>query len=316
MYLIIQIPCFNEETTLPLVFKDIPKAIKGIDKIEFQVIDDGSSDKTVEVANSLGVHHIISNPNNLGLGNSFRIGMENALRLGADILVNTDGDNQYPSSYIPDLVHPIVAGKADMVIGNRQTSRIKHFSPLKKFLQWLGTFLTRSLAGEANLKDAVSGFRAYSRRSMIEINVTSSFSYVLDTTLQAARKKLRLVSIDITTNAPTRPSRLFKNIFQHVRKSGMDLVRVYSMYQPLKVFFWMGVLFLTIGIIPLGRFIFDFFFGAGGDGKIQSLIFGAIFIIISTNFFALGIIGDLQSKNRTLIEYIIREMKKDKFDKE
>lgn len=310
--LIIQIPCYNEEKTLPLVVADIPKQIKGVDVIELQIIDDGSTDKTLEVAKQLGIHHIIKNTRNKGLGTSFRIGMESALKSGADILVNTDGDNQYPSSYIPDLIAPIINGEADMTIGNRQTSKIQHFSFIKKIFQGLGTWVTRSLAGDPSIKDAVSGFRAYSRHAMMELNITTKFSYVLDTTIQASHKRLKIANVDITTNAPTRPSRLFSNIFQHIRKSGVDIIRIYSMYSPLKVFLWLGLFFLAIGITPILIFLYDYFFWYGGLGKIQSLVLGAIFVIISFNCFALGVIGDLLAKNRVLIEYILKEMKNQK----
>lgn len=309
MKLIIQIPCYNEEKTLPLVLKDIPKSINNIEKIEIQIIDDGSSDRTIEIAEQLGVHHIIKNIGNKGLGNAFRIGVENALKNGADILVNTDGDNQYPSMYIADLIQPIINKKADIVVGNRQTGKINHFSPVKKFFQSLGTMVTKVLSGEKNVTDAVSGFRAYSREALLELNVTSSFSYVLDTTIQASQKRLKAVSVDIETNPPTRPSRLFKNIWQHIRKSGIDIIRVYSMYKPLRVFLWLGSIFFIIGCIPMIRFLYDYFFINAGQGKVQSLIFGAIFITISTNFFALGIIGDLLAKNRILIEYVLKDLK-------
>ena len=234
MKLIIQIPCYNEEETLPLVLGNIPKQILGIDSIELQVIDDGSTDKTVQVARALGVHHIVQNIGNKGLGNSFRIGIDHALQMGADIVVNTDGDNQYPSTSIPDLIRPILKREADIVVGNRQTSQIKYFSPTKKFFQWLGTKLTIILSGEKHVEDAVSGFRAYSRAALLELNVTSSFSYVLDTTIQAADKRIKMISIPITTNAPTRPSRLFKNMWEHIWKSGIGVFRVFAMFNKLK----------------------------------------------------------------------------------
>jgi len=310
--LIIQIPCLNEEVTLPLVLKDIPHSIEGVEKIETQVIDDGSTDKTLEIAKNLGVTYIVSYIGNKGLGNAFRFGMEHALKNGATILVNTDGDNQYKSGDIPKLILPILKGEADIVIGDRQTKKIKHFSVVKKLFQWIGTKLTRTLAGEKELKDAVSGFRAYSRNALIQLNVTSNFSYVLDTTIQASHKKIKMISVPIATNAPTRPSRLFKNIFQHIRKSGINILRVYAMYHPLRIFLWLGGISFFLGSIPIIRFLYDFFFmESGGEGKIQSLIIGAIFIIISSNLFALGIIGELLSKNRTLIEYILNDRKKE-----
>lgn len=307
--LIIQIPCYNEEKTLPLVLEDIPKKIEGIDIIEIQIIDDGSTDKTVEVAKQWGVHHIIQNTGNKGLGISFQKGLNHALYLGADILVNTDGDNQYPSYYISDLVQPILNKEAEIVVGNRQTSQIKHFSLLKKFFQWLGTKVTIILSGEKEVEDAVSGFRAYSREALLELNVTSRFSYVLDTTVQSSVKKIKMVSIPIETNLPTRPSRLFKNMWQHIRKSAIDILRVYAMYKPLRVFIGLGMIFLLIGAIPIVRFLYDYFFITGGEGKIQSLIIGSILLSISFNCFALGIIGDLMNRNRTLIEYVLKEQK-------
>lgn len=272
------------------------------------IIDDGSSDKTIAVALENKVDHVLKNVGNKGLGISFRTGLDNALKLGADILVNTDGDNQYPSKYIKDLVKPIIDGEADITVGNRQTSKIKHFSIIKKFFQWLGTKVTQILSGERKMEDAVSGFRAYSKQAMKELNITSDFSYVLDTTVQAAKKKIKMVSVPISTNAPTRPSRLFKNIWQHIRKSGTDIIRVYSMYQPLRIFLWMGGLSFLVGLIPIIRFII-FFLNNDASGKVQSLILGVMFIIISVNFFALGIIGDLLSKNRKLIEQLAKRQK-------
>lgn len=293
---------------MPLVLKDIPTKIDGIVLIETMIIDDGSSDKTIEVARENNVDYILRNVGNKGLGISFRTGLDYALKLGADILVNTDGDNQYPSNYISDLVQPIISGDADITVGNRQTSKIKHFSLIKKFFQWLGTKVTQILSGERKMEDAVSGFRAYSKQAMKELNITSDFSYVLDTTVQAAKKRIKMVSVPITTNAPTRPSRLFKNIWQHIRKSGTDIIRVYSMYQPLRIFLWMGGVSFLVGLIPIVRFVI-FFLNNDASGKVQSLILGVMFIIISVNFFALGIIGDLLSKNRKLIEQLSKRQK-------
>ena len=253
-----------------------------------------------------GVDHIITNIGNRGLGNSFRIGLENAIHLNADILVNTDGDNQYPSKYISDLVKPIIEGKADIVIGDRQTSGINHFGLVKRFFQWLGTRVTILLSGENMVDDAVSGFRAYSRQAMLELNVTSSFSYILDTTIQASNKKLKTVSIPIKTNAPTRPSRLFSNIWEHMWKSGKQLLRVFALYKPLRVFFGLGLIFMLIGMIPIGRFLYSYFFTNDGSGMIQSLMIGCMLISISINMLALGIVGDLLSKNRNLIEQILK----------
>lgn len=313
--LVIQIPCYNEEQTLPAVLRDIPHSIKGIDVIELQIVDDGSTDDTITVAREMGVHHIIRHIGNKGLGNAFRSGVEHALSIGADILVNTDGDNQYPSKYIPALIQPIIAGEADIVVGNRQTSQIKHFSPLKKFLQWLGTKFTILLSGEKEVEDAVSGFRAYSREALLELNVTSGFSYVLDTTVQASQKRLKMVSIPIETNAPTRPSRLFDTIWEHVYKSGTQVVRIYAMYRPLRVFIGLGFVSLIVGLVPILRFLYDYFFVTGGEGMIQSLVIGSIIVSVSVNCFALGVIGDLLGKNRILIEQLLKEQKKQNIEK-
>lgn len=314
MKLIIQIPCYNEEETLPIVLREIPRSIAGVDIIELQIVDDGSEDNTVAVAQRMGVHHIIQHIGNKGLGNAFRNGAEHALSIDADILVNTDGDNQYPSRFIPALIQPILDGKADIVVGNRQTSQIKHFSPLKRFLQWLGTKFTILLSGEREVEDAVSGFRAYSKAALLELNVTSGFSYVLDTTVQASQKRLKMVSIPIETNPPTRPSRLFNTIWEHVYKSGTQVIRIYAMYRPLRVFIGLGFILLIIGLIPIMRFLYDYFFVNGGEGMVQSLIIGSIVVSVSVNCFALGVIGDLLGKNRTLIEQLLKEQKKQKLE--
>ena len=309
MKLIIQIPCFNEEETLPQVLKGIPDQIEGIDTIETMIINDGSTDNTVEVARKYGVHHIVNNVGNRGLGNTFREGMLHAIKLGADILVNTDGDNQYPSIYISDLVKPILDGHAEIVIGDRQTNKIRHFSPLKRFLQWMGTQVTKALSGDNTIRDAVSGFRAYSRNALLELNITSNFSYILDTTVQASNKKLKTVTIPISVNPPTRPSRLFKSMWEHIWKSGTQILRIYALYKPLRVFFGIGLLFLVAGALPIIRFLYHYFFLDKGSGMIQSLVIGGVLISISINLFSLGIIGDLMSKNRKLIEYILKEIK-------
>lgn len=309
MKLFIQIPCFNEENTLPSVLETIPHAIEGINSIELVVIDDGSTDETVQIARKMGVHHIISNSGNKGLANSFRRGMDFAIDQKADILVNTDGDNQYPSKYISDLVKPIIKGKADIVVGDRQTALLKHFSPTKRFFQWLGTRVTRILSGDKLIKDAVSGFRAYSREALLELNVTSNFSYILDTTVQSTNKRLKTVSIPITVNLPTRPSRLFSNMWEHIWKSGKQILRIYAMYKPLRVFFSLGIIFMLLGIYPIVRFLYHYFYVGEGSGMIQSLVLGGILISISVNMFALGFIGELMAKNRSLIEQSLKRLK-------
>jgi glycosyltransferase involved in cell wall biosynthesis len=253
MKLVINIPCYNEEKTLPLVLRELPKKVPGFSSVEVQIVDDGSSDKTIEVAKSFGVTRIIRHKHNLGLGTAFKHGVEAALEAEADVFVNTDADNQYPSKYIPVLVKPIVDGSADVVIGNREPWKVKHFSPLKRALQWIGNGVVREIAG-GKVPDTVSGFRAYNREALLRLNVTTKFSYVLDTIVQASRKGLKLESIVISTNAPTRKSRLFKNIFQHMYKSGVNVLRCYVLYEPFKTFLWLSLFFfipaMTLSPLP------------------------------------------------------------------
>ncbi|MEK6854641.1 MAG: glycosyltransferase [Nanoarchaeota archaeon] len=310
--LVINIPCYNEEKTLPLVLKELPKKIKGVDIIEVQIVDDGSTDKTIEVAQKFGVARIIRHKKNKGLGIAFKHGMQAALDAGADIFVNTDADNQYPSKYIPDLVKPVVEHRADLVIGNRKPWKVKHFSLLKRALQWFGNGVTRRVLG-SNVPDTVSGFRAYSRDAMMRINVVTKFSYVLDTIMQAVQKDLRIEFIDIDTNPPTRKSRLFRNIFQHMKKSGTNLVRIFYLYEPLKTFTYSSVVFFIPGVALLVRWFYLYFSRLGG-GNIQSLIISAILLITSVLLFALGIIGDSIKTNRMLIEDTLYNLKKKDYD--
>lgn len=311
--LVINIPCLNEEETLPLVLKELPKKIDGIDKIEVQIVDDGSSDKTIEVARKFGVTRIIRHKKNMGLGVAFKHGMQCALENGADIFVNTDADNQYPSKYIKDLVEPIVKHRVDLVIGNRRPWKVKHFSPFKRILQWFGNGLTRRILN-ANVPDTVSGFRAYSKYAMLKINVVTKFSYVLDTIMQAVQKDLKIECIEIETNAPTRKSRLFKNIFQHMKKSGANLIKIFYLYEPFKTFYYLSLLFSIPGLILILRwFILDYILGTGG-GNIQSLIVATILLIVAALFFVLGIIGDSIKTNRMLLEEVLYKLKKQEFN--
>ncbi|MBP9779905.1 glycosyltransferase family 2 protein [Candidatus Gracilibacteria bacterium] len=314
MKLIIQIPCKNEEKTLPETLRELPKQIDGIDIIEYQVIDDGSTDSTASVAQELGVHHIISFKKNRGLGGAFKAGVENALKHQADILVNTDADNQYPGRYVTDLVRPILDGKADIVIGDRQPTKVGHFRWYKKILQGLGNIVLSFITGES-LPDSVSGFRAYSRESLYELNVTSKFSYVIDTIIQSYKKGLHIAWVPITTNLPTRPSRLFKNIFQHIKKSTIDILRVYTMYEPLKVFLVVSVPFLLAGFLGIARFIYYYVTTDLGYGMIQSLVISGSLITIGISLFSLGIVADLIAKNRFLIEEQLKIAKKNMYDK-
>ena len=301
MKLIIQIPCINEEKTLPLVLAEIPKKIDWIDIIETMIIDDWSTDNTIEVAKKLWVNHIVKHIWNKWLWVAFKSGQEKALELGADILVNTDWDNQYPGVYIADLVKPILEWKAQIVIWDRQTNKINHFSLVKKIFQYLWSGLVRFLS-ETKVSDTVSWFRAYSRESLLQLNISSRFSYVLDTIVQAWAKWLKIKSIKITTNAPTRKSRLFKSIWQHMRKSLINLFRVYSMYNPIKIFSLFAFPFLIVWIIWITRFLYFYYLNPINTWKVQSLILSWVFLMIAIQFLALWIIWDLISKNRKLAE--------------
>jgi glycosyltransferase involved in cell wall biosynthesis len=316
MKLVIQVPCLNEETTLPLVFERMPRSIPGIDEVEFLVIDDGSSDRTVEVARSLGVTHFVRHTRNMGLGQSFHDGALRALELGADILVNTDGDNQYPSERIPDLVRPIVEGKMDIVVGDRQTHTIEHFSPLKKRLQAVGSRITNMAAG-TDLPDAASGFRAYSREALIRLNTVTRFSYCTETIIQAGYKRLAIGSVPITTNAKTRESRLFSSMREHVVKSAVTILRAYLMYRPLGLFTLSGTAMTVIGLIPFVRYlILDFTSNLGAGRHTQSLLVGSVCLITAIILFALGVIAELIRINRTLIEDSLEQDKRHRYPNE
>lgn len=307
MKVFIQIPCLNEETTLPLVFEKMPKKLPGVDQVEWLIIDDGSTDKTVEVAKKLGVKHIVVHHRNMGLARSFRDGVDYALKHGADIVVNTDGDNQYPQDRIADLVTPIVEGKADIVIGDRETSKIAHFSPFKKLMQRFGSWVVNRAAG-TELPDAASGFRAYSRTALIKLNIVTQFSYCMETIIQAGNKRIRIESLPITTNEKTRESRLFKNIWQHMGKSGQAIMRSYIMFKPHVVFITLGVIFFILGAVPFVRFLIFTFMGEGA-GHLQSLIFGSAMLVGSLLSFALLVIADLQKTNRILLEDTLERLK-------
>lgn len=307
MKLIVQIPCYNEEKTLPLVVNSIPKQIEGVDEIETLVIDDGSQDRTSEVAKRLGVNHIIRHTRNKGLALSFANGIHHALEMGADIIVNTDADNQYPQQDIPRLIHPVMTGDAEIVIADRQTSKVKHFSPLKKLLQNFGSRMVRFFSG-SEVPDAVSGFRAYSRQAALQLNIVTDFSYVIETIIQAQYKRMSVASIKVNTNPPTRKSRLFKSMFQHIRHSSATMLRVYTMYRPLTVFVMVGFFLSTIGFIFAFRFVFYYFIGEG-NGHIQSLIFAAILIMVGFQIFMTGLVADLEGINRKLLENSLNRLK-------
>ncbi|WP_338537737.1 glycosyltransferase family 2 protein [Janibacter terrae] len=307
MKVIVQIPCLDEETTLPLVLATIPASIPGVDVIETLVIDDGSSDRTAEVARKLGVTHVLSHTRPLGLARSFRDGADFALRHGADILVNTDGDNQYPQERIGDLVQPILAGEADIVVADRQTRTITHFSPFKRQMQALGSAVVNKVAS-TDLPDAASGFRAYSAASLMRLNIVTDFSYCMETIIQAGHKRMSIASIPVVTNDKTRESRLFSSIWQHMAKSGSAIIRSYIMFKPHVFFGLLGTALLLLGLIPFVRFLVLAAMGDGG-GHVQSLIFGTALIVGALFSYALLVIADLQRTNRVLMEETLEQLR-------
>jgi glycosyltransferase involved in cell wall biosynthesis len=297
----VQIPCLNEEETLPLVLESIPRQIPGVDTIEVIVIDDGSTDGTRRVAEEHGVRHVIVHRRTMGLARSFHDGVALALESGADILVNTDGDNQYPQNRIPDLIEPILTGAAEIVIADRQTDTITHFSPLKKLLQRLGTWVVNRVSG-TDLPDAASGFRAYSRYSLTRLNVVTEFSYCMETIIQAGNKRLATVSVPVTTNPKLRESRMFNNIWQHVFRSMSAIVRAYVMYKPRTLFTALGVVLLALGAVPFVRFGYLAATRVHPGGHVQSLIFGTVLLMGAALSAVLGVLADLIRVNRILLE--------------
>ncbi len=313
MKLVVQIPCLNEAKTLPLVLKSIPKKIPGISEIIVQVIDDGSSDKTVDVAKAHGVTHFVTHRSNQGLARSFHDGVNRALELGADIVVNTDGDNQYPQDRIADLVQPIIDGEADIVIADRQTHTIEHFSPLKKILQRLGTRIVNKAAG-TQIPDAVSGFRAYSRESLMRLNTITRFSYTTETIIQAGNKKLAITSVPIDVNPKLRESRLFSSTLEHVLKSTISIFRSFVMYRPYNLFWSIGAFFALLGLLPFGRYIY-FMTQREHGSHLQSLLVGTVILSGAFLCFALGVIADMIRINRILNEDALEHMKRLRFDR-
>ena len=313
MKLIIQIPCYNEEHTLPLTIEDLPVKIKGIDVIEYLVISDGSSDRTVEVARELGVNHVVSLPENKGLAMAFMTGIESCLWLGADIIVNTDGDNQYSGLDIEKLVQPILDGKAEVVVGDRQIDKIIHFSFLKKKLQKLGSWVVR-LASRSNVIDTTSGFRAFSREAAMRLNVIFDYSYTLETIIEAGRRKAAIVNVPVRTNEKLRQSRLINSIWGYIRVSASTIIRVYSMYRPLKVFLIISLFLFSGGFIIGARYLYFFLIGQGA-GNVQSLILGSILITASLQLALFGLLADAISAVRTINDELLYRVKKLEYDK-
>jgi glycosyltransferase involved in cell wall biosynthesis len=307
MKLIIQIPCLNEADGLPATVAALPRSLPGITSIRYLVVDDGSNDGTAEVAAGLGVHLIERHRSNRGLAAAFRSGLQRALSEGADIIVNTDADNQYAGEDIARLVAPIVAGHADVVIGDRGVRDNQHFSPVKRLLQRLGSAVVRRLS-RTDVTDAVSGFRAMSRSAAQRINITSDFSYTTDMLIQAGRKRLCVVSVPVRTNGAVRPSRLFRSIPQFIMSTGLTLIRVYAMYNPLRLFVAIGATMTLIGIAPLLRFAW-FFLRGDGDGHIQSLVIGGALLVLGVMTVMMGALADLIGRNRVLLEQTLERLR-------
>lgn len=297
---IIQIPCFNEARTLPFVLGDLPKSISGVDCIEVLVIDDGSGDGTAEIARSLGVQHVISHRVNRGLAAAFATGMTESLRLGATVIVNTDGDHQYPGRFISDLVQPILDGRADFVVGNRNPELDRRNGWFKRILYWVGRRTVSWLVSQP-IPDPVSGFRAYSAECATQMHIVTTYSYTLESLVQCIEKGFALEFVPIETNSPTRPSRLFKSHASFIARSGTTLLRVFFMFHPLKTLMWLSLLLAVIGAIPIIRFVF-FYLSGNGNGHLQSLVLGAALLVLAAIVLVAGLLADLISQNRRLIE--------------
>ena len=313
MKLIIQIPCYNEAETLEIALNDLPKKIDGIDEIEYLIINDGSVDNTVEVAKKWGVNYVVNFRRNKGLAKGFMAGIDACLRNGADIIVNTDADNQYCGEDIETIVRPILEGKTDIVIGARPIDQTAHFSPLKKKLQHFGSWVVRK-ASNSDIPDAPSGFRAYSREAAMRLNVTNEYTYTLETIVQAGREKIAMQSVPIRTNAELRPSRLFSSMFGYVKKSMVTIIRAFIMYKPLKFFTIVGLIPLLVGIGLGIRYIVFLCLGMAG-GHIQSLILTSILILMGFMTIIIGLQADIIAKNRTILEDIQYHIRKLDYDR-
>lgn len=307
MKLVIQIPCYNEEKSLPITLNDLPKHIDGIDEIEVLIIDDGSKDRTVEVAKELGVNNFVEMSHNSGLAKAFVAGINKALEIGADIVVNTDADNQYCAADIEKLVKPILAGEADIVIGSRPVSEIEHFSPLKKLLQKLGSGVMR-LISSTKVEDAPSGFRAFSRNAAMQLNVFDNYTYTLETIIQAKAKGLILKCVPIRVNPDLRKSKLVRNMFDYIRCSMFTMIRMFIIYRPFRFFAILAGMFFLVGVLIGLRFLYYFVFESGA-GHIQSLILSAILIITGVQVGVIAVLSELLSINRKILEDIQKRLK-------
>lgn len=309
MKVIIQIPCLNEEATLPATLADLPRSIEGVDSIETLVIDDGSTDSTVEVARECGVDHILSLTTNRGLATGFQAGLDACLKLGADIIVNTDADNQYSGDDVEALVRPILEGRAEMVVGDRDIAGIEHFSPSKKALQKVGSWVVRRLSG-TEITDATSGFRAYAREAALQLVVVDNFTYTLESLIQAGKTRVALDEVPVRTNPKTRESRLFDSTSGYVSRNGLAILRIYTRYEPLKVFSILALIALIAALGAWTPFLSDWIINGDRDGHIQSLLLGAVLFIASVQLFALGVIGDLLAGQRVMTQRVFERVRR------
>ncbi len=309
MKLIIQIPCLNEEKTLPATIADLPRQIEEIEEIELLIVDDGSTDRTVDVARELGVDHVVRLPNNKGLAAGFQAGLDACLKLGADVVVNTDADNQYRGADIPKLLAPILAGEADMVVGDRQVSRIEHFSGAKKALQRLGSWVVRRLSG-TDIADTTSGFRAYNREAALQLLVVDEFTYTLESLIQAGKMLVAVDQVQVGTNPQTRESRLFDSTGSYVRRNALGILRIYARYEPLRVFATAGLVVFALAIAAWMPFLLDWIINGNSTGHIQSLILGAVLFIAAVQLVALGVIGDLLAGQRVMTQRVFERIRR------
>ena len=308
MKLIIQIPCFNEEEQLPATLADLPRQVAGFDTVEWLIIDDGSTDRTIEVARTHGVDHIVKLTNNKGLATGFQAGLDACLKLGADVIVNTDADNQYRASDIPKLVAPVLEGRADMVVGDRQVQTIEHFSPLKIALQRLGSWVVRQ-ASNTTVPDTTSGFRAYNREAALQMAVVSRYTYTLETIIQAGKLLVATDHVPIRTNPKTRESRLFPSMWSYVRRNALAIFRIYSQYEPMRIFWSLAAIIGVIAVIVWARYLY-FYIDGDGAGHVQSLILGAVLFNAALLLWALGVLGDLMHANRLMQQRVFERVRR------
>ncbi len=302
MKLIVQIPCLNEAETLPATLADIPRQIDGVDEIEILVIDDGSTDETSDIASRHGVDHLVRFHRTRGLAFAFRAGIDTAIAMGADIIVNTDGDNQYPGSQIPALIAPILERRADMVIGDRQVESVGHFSFTKKKLQTLGSWVVRQVSG-TQVPDTTCGFRAFSRDAAQRLNVVSEYTYTLETIIQAGKKRMAIQQVPISARV-TRPSRLISSTWNYVKQSAATIVRIYTMYEPLKIFSYIGAIFLVAGLFLSGRYLY-FVWAGEGQGHVQSVVLAVALLIVGFMIILIGFVADIMASVRRLLEEVL-----------